>query len=452
MQAQNLTYNGNAARKLPVLDILLISSAVAYIALLYFRQLAELWLGSWNAVEFANIASIFLTVSAVVWKCKTNAVRKEELAFACCALLVFSISYVFNASELSEVSILSETVRILRPIILCLVFTRIAEERRLGIRLLQAASAIAFLNLAVAIWGGFTHQNVTTIIDSNTMFDPGIGSFGFDASTGRSGGIRGENYAAYWVAPLLGLGISLITYRKRPALGWALVTYSLVGIFVSMSRSAFVSSIGAIALGIWIGTNRLFRVKARRWSGTAWLFVVVASIFVIGSLIVWFYVGSLEGRTADLQAARWLQGWTEDARTEIYRLYLGIGLEAPVTGSGPGFIQMQVEDFSQTVPHNSLLDIFVEYGMAGLLLYLVPAWRLRHAFMRTMRGEGDYYQANCILALTIMVISLMFLSDPFGPMLWVVVGIATGITRPTRPEGGNLAVPGTGVRQAYRFA
>ena len=115
-----------------------------------------------------------------------------------------------------------------------------------------------------------------------------------------------------------------------------------------------------------------------------------------------------------------------DNRTHVWKEWLEVFFQYPF-GIGPGQVSNYVQISIQLIPHNSLLSVAVEYGVFGLFLYMVP-------FIVAYRSSRWLFKCNnydSLLAMQVasfwgMVVSLIFLSNPFLKIVFLLAGCIEG--------------------------
>jgi Flp pilus assembly protein TadD len=182
------------------------------------------------------------------------------------------------------------------------------------------------------------------------------------------------NPDCFAVVPLCGvflagalLGRTSGAARVLPALGGGFLLVTLV---LTWSRSAWVGlACGLVALGVQAGRNSSSRLRESLFYAVCGLIPVTTFLYFSGS---WRIV-----------AQRWTQAWASrtdlPVRQEIWWGSWEAFLKKPVSGGGPGtfsliFQQHRPVDTLTTeymnVAHNDSLQMLVECGLPGLVLWL----------------------------------------------------------------------------------
>jgi hypothetical protein len=285
----------------------------------------------------------------------------------------------------------------------------------------------AGMNAGVGLWGLATGRNL--VEDPRSLAIRETATMGYDAARGGSGGIRGENYVGMWNAPLLVGG--LIGFYQADAWSMSAVFLAcaclgLGSILASASRtSLLVGLMGFFLTMLW--AMRQTPSKRLIVRTVVLGILLFATIRVAASMLA----SNLSPYATKELEARWsVDGVMDDSRIAIYHQYLDLFGDSPIVGLGPGAISNTVGiGRVWRVPHNSFLDIAVEYGLIGLAIYLIPfgmAWR---CLWRVLRGvESEDVSFATILFWT-MVPTLLFLSNATARLLWVVFGCLLGAVR-----------------------
>jgi len=244
------------------------------------------------------------------------------------------------------------------------VFRRERSFRKFEIFCLVVLAYLSFT--AIAFLCG-----ATSLIFPRFILDPSLG-FHVD----RARGPLLQAVANGVSLNMLGL-LAFHAYRRRAVRGWK-ITFLLasvpVAILATMTRAVWLSFAGTVLLLIFLSKNRLFR-----WTGVACATaLVLAGIFLLGTTELGSSLAERfeERGPLDYRAAVYAGGW------EMF-------LQRPWTGWG--FHQMPLElprhvsgyDEKILYPHNTYLELLVEQGIVGLLLYVWLMWEL----WRLGRGE-----------------------------------------------------------------
>lgn len=266
----------------------------------------------------------------------------------------------------------------------------------------------AGLNAGIALWGALTHQTLFGV----TARDVGVGAFGYDVSSGRSGGVRGENYSGMYNVPAVIGGYLLIQRKRAVWLGAGLVAVGAAGTIVSMSRAS-VLSVGAAVLTLVVSSTGT-RVALRRIP--LFLFIAAATV-TTGSFISDAYIATLpRSLQADIRRRFSEVGVANDERFRVFQMYWDIAMDHPLTGAGPDVIDDQVM-LGGLVPHNSAMDIAVKYGFIACILYLwAIAKPLTNILVLRQSAEGQF----CMACYVGMIVPLATLSNSFLRIMWIM--------------------------------
>lgn len=180
----------------------------------------------------------------------------------------------------------------------------------------------------------------------------------------------------------------------------------LMGVFLSLSRMAVVSTLAAAALtGLAaLGSRRLGEVNRRR----RWLWLVPVAIPLC--LLVCLSTRDLVLRFAELTATPEI---SKDTRMQIWSDTFGVVAAYPWTGCGLGAYEHGLYQFKAVAPtntvdfaHNDYLQILAELSLPGMLLVAVlGGWILKRTLTLVVSTRGG---ANWELAVGLLGAFLTF--------------------------------------------
>jgi len=212
------------------------------------------------------------------------------------------------------------------------------------------------------------------------------------------------------------------TRALRPFLLAAIALVS-AAILLSLSRGAFLGLAAGFIVFVLTDRRRL------QVTVTAGVLAAIGTLLVIHSNPQRYHEAvSLKQNVAQQNVSTRFGAWGAAAR---------LASDHPVLGVGPGNFQFHYNQltgqplgtFTLTVAHNALLDVGAELGLVAmslLALYLVIAFiRLTGALER---GYGDPAFVRALrIALTIAIVSSMFLSEQYFLPFWLIGGLAAAI-------------------------
>jgi putative inorganic carbon (HCO3(-)) transporter len=183
------------------------------------------------------------------------------------------------------------------------------------------------------------------------------------------------NVAGGLLAALIPMQMAAV---RRSRAGWPLIAVTLIALLLTGSRGAW----GALALSL-AGWALLARLNNRRMA-RAWLPLVAALLFlaVAGATLTLTPLGaSLAADFGELSRAAAAE------RLALLHNSLDLALDTPFTGSGLASFQMTFSSYvlllhvGHTIhSHNLLLNIWIEQGLPGLLIFLgLLALAVKHA-------------------------------------------------------------------------
>lgn len=392
---------------------MLVLFATAYILLVYFRPLLSR-LTDGALLEHLNTVVLALGAISAAFSVTSRSASawSRRVCFLVVCLLAVTASAIGMESGYAGVA---TAFRVVTSTWLTYVLFAAGARTDDGFRILYWALVIcAGLNSAVAIWGAFSGQ----MLFGATRVEVGVGAFGFDPTTGRSGGIVGENYSGVYNVPVFAAGLCLVTTGRslRRIFGIGLLLIGIVSIAVGLSRgSTLALTVVAVTYPVMVAQKR----RALRIGVLAALLILFVPIAAGWGMA---YIRTLPQAVQPTVLSRWTQFSLEtDSRIQIWVEYLQ-SLDNVLLGNGPGYIQSKVASGGM-VPHNSLLDVLVEYGILGLALYL--------AVLVTVFTCGGAVKGRPELAVLYAcfcgsLASLLTLSSPFARPLWIAAGLLTG--------------------------
>jgi O-antigen ligase len=308
------------------------------------------------------------------------------------------------------------------------IFRFACETRRGTVVITTVLVVCATINSVVGLWGVATKRTLFNL-GADVV---GTGSFGYDSVTGRSGGIAGENYVGMYDVPALIAGLCLMRNRRWRVAGAALSSLSSAAIVVSLSRGSILSGLTAALLFV--------ALSMKRTRSGPWLVVVLLVAVYVGA----GYIGDQGNAPAGMAVANSAEyrfaaeGLTNEFRLVIWRKYFDdVMTDNAFLGLGGGYIQGQAL-MDRRVPHNSFLDILVEYGCLGLGIYLSAFSLVVKTWARCRKRSPDTLADVLFCCFCGMTVSIITLSSPLARPLWAVGGALLGLrlwarTKAVRP-------------------
>jgi O-antigen ligase len=261
---------------------------------------------------------------------------------------------------------------------------------------------------------------------------------------GRSGGVLMQpawnGLALSLILCLAILSVRLSTGRSR-WVGGVVGLLCLIGIFLSYTRAAWLACAFASLVLFWRPSATRAKTQLKRFG------VVAASALLIVMLAL------LPGTTARQRIG--------DSGTVVFRLNLweaGVGMVAdrPLFGSGFGSFGGNIADYEQDMTvgaptnfsaspsHNTLLNVLVELGVIGFLLYvgaLVAMLRwARTAALQSWGREGGVW-AVVFFGVYVIQAQFAFAHEPTtNQILFGVMGAVAGLLRlvPAVPRRASI--------------
>jgi O-antigen ligase len=322
-------------------------------------------------------------------------------------------------------------------VMLAVVLAAIRDART--IRLLLAAFVLAVV-VSIAFGVVASHSGAVPIAAGTVVIEEGR----------LAGGLGDPNYLAASIVPALVLAVGLALVARGPGLRVLLATVPLLllgGLLATESRGGFVALTAACVAAALL---------ARRQRRQA--VVVVGALTCILGLALAAAPGVWERLTTTNDAGNGRVGLTSVARQiAADHPVLGVGLanfpvHSPYYVREPGSLEFVDLIAERGFPvHNTYLQLLVETGPVGLLLFaalaavcLRAAWRASRRFERL--GDGDL----AVLSLAVLVAMIgaltasLFLSNGSDVQLWLLLAAGPAMAEVARRhalERARAAVP-----------
>lgn len=214
------------------------------------------------------------------------------------------------------------------------------------------------LGMATLILSGMlSAERIIFTNDSNYATSGGFGPNQVSAILGLGGGLAillflmGKRFASRWLTIFLALGL----------LSLSALTFSRGGMY------------NAAAMGLLTLVHFLRNARGRTVAILAMLVISIAGGYLIFPRLNAFTGGMLGARFSDFDTT---------SRTKIAQADLGLWLDNPVLGVGPGMSARERLSFIGIAPHTEYTRILAEHGLAGLLALLVLLWMAVRAYSR----------------------------------------------------------------------
>jgi O-antigen ligase len=233
------------------------------------------------------------------------------------------------------------------------------------------------------------------------------------------------------------------------------------GVALLMVTATFLTASrgGIIGLGVVVAGLIVFpldpdkRGQLRRFKPGGALLRIVPMLAV--GLVVWTHlpadtterISTLENLKGDYN----LSSTSEDSRMLIWRRDIGFAIRRPIgygMGSSPA-VDGILGGGHYKAAHNSLVQVFLELGVLGLILYLLAyyrAWRGLAAVTAAHREHPAPDSARLRIyarALTIAFagnfVAGFFLSQGYSGLLWMLIAVCAALVRLGAPAYGVIA-------------
>ena len=286
--------------------------------------------------------------------------------------------------------------------------------------------------VSIAEWVGWDHLIVPGWITSPVLDADGP-VVSASLYPGRSGGIFMQpawNGLALSLIFCLGILSARLFERRSRWVGWAASLLCLVGLFLTYTRAAWLACALASLVLFW-------RPSASRATTQLKRFVVVtASVVLILALAI----------QPDTTARQRIgDSGTVLFRFNLWKAALSMVADRPLFGSGFGSFGGQIADYQQemtvgtpmnysaTPAHNTSLNVLVELGPIGLLLYigaLVAMWRwARAAALQHWGREGSVW-VTVFFGVYVLQAQFAFAHEPTTNQIFFgMMGAVAGLLR-----------------------
>ncbi len=395
----------------------------AYIVLLYFRNILRVEISR----EFTEaIIIIVLLTSVAAFATRSGPLQfQRSWAQICWALLFLGLIFLSAfAADTTPAAIMDSLYHVVSAFLTFWVFCELSRTRRGATALAVTLTVCAAANVGVGLWGAVTHHNLLAFGPASVLY---ADSFGFDASNGRSGGMIGENYTGLFDIPMIIAGLVYLRRRNRRWLGILLVLLGVGGAVVSASRASVLCVFIAI---VTFAALTLHKVRLGSLIGAA---TVLFFIVCAGLLAYRVYLEQLPASTRHGINSRFsVAGTLGDSRRALLERYAVEVLSRPVLGHGPGYIKgmgdLEVVGnarifIGNQIPHNSFIDVALEFGIPALIMFVIAMFRPLAAFTFARGNKRLAFLYACFLG---MLIPLFTLSNPFLPIVWAMAGAVVG--------------------------
>jgi len=383
-----------------------------YLLLLYFRPALAYILPS-EVLRYSNIVALSSAALVVVLRGRGRIFQRlpRYLLFLLAGIAVIGSSAAVAGAPQAKMNwVLYNFVGA------CLTFVAFSgayESRRGAIGITVLLVACAAINSTVGVWGAVTKARLF-----NVGQEAGVGTFGYDPIYGRSGGIIGENYVGLVDLPALVAGLWLLQNRRWNLAGVLLTAASGAAIVVSLSKaSAMAGLVAALAFSL---------ISIRRRRSAVLLIGVVGALLYGGASYLTSAKDPAPYRKVSIQYRWSMEALINEDRLTIWRSYLSDVEGAPFLGRGPGYIAGRISAGRQ-VPHNSLLDILVEFGLLGVVLYVSAFGVTVRNYWVSQRRSPNALGSLLMCCFCGMAASTMTVSDPLYRVLWAVAGGLNGV-------------------------
>ncbi len=213
-------------------------------------------------------------------------------------------------------------------------------------------------------------------------------------------------------------------------------------LLITQNRAAAVATAAALVV-LWLSARRRALVL-----GIA-LLVAAMAIAIANPHDYWNRFRAIWSPATSHTTAELDRGTVQE-RLELWRAGYDMASDNPWLGVGPGNYPNAVvfynPDLARLPAHNSIAAIAAETGIPGLLLFLGLILSIFTILVRQIAAAGSFrHQAARMLLAAIMglLVGGLFISRHDSPLLYLMLGWAVAITRPTLIENRTTSDPNT---------
>jgi O-antigen ligase len=240
---------------------------------------------------------------------------------------------------------------------------------------------------------------------------------------------------------ILALGLPMAWYlglpqpQRRATWIWRLyIPLGITAILLTASRGAFLTALVALVIIPWtLGRVRL-RTKVALYA------LAVGSLLLATSFVPAASLARIGSTRADIEAGYF------GGRIYIWMAGLEVAREHPLAGVGAGAFAAAVAPtlHQEMASHQTFLDILVEQGIVGLLLFFAMVG----AVIKPLRQLPPLERRLWIVLLASLAVGSMSLHLGYRKQFWFVLGLLAAQVA-VRPGRGPVSPPLSGrVRQA----
>lgn len=284
---------------------------------------------------------------------------------------------------------------------------------------------VALVSAGIGIWGALTQKSFLT------RAEVGVGVLGFDDTTGRSGGLQGENYVGLWLAPALAQGLHWAVNKKWRVLGLSVVVVSVAGIAASLSRTSAAGAAAGVLLWLLLRPGqKLMPVLI------VTMLLSTVAINLIPGLLGKQLSGMDQLRTE--QTNRWQEFGDLSGRLLIWGELAAQYAESPVWGKGADSSLRLLG----VVAHNAFLDVAIDYGIVGLILFVASTvYTVANLVTKWRVIRSDEYLPRLYIMWLPGLICWLTLSSAWVNLIWLLNGMLFGrllLLRDSISGGGSF--------------
>ena len=354
-----------------------------------------------DLLDFKSITLLALSVfclSKIAIKRKINNPLKNKLVFVAIVYIFFQVclSRYFDPVRLTLVGC----------IILCLLSVDVRGKSNnnsgsIGF-IFSLSSLLLILSLSIFFWTVF-YSSESILADSSLWIVKGFAVY--EVLFGQIIAFQGFSNDPNLVGNSLVFLLFFSMYCVRPRyLGFLMVAICCLAILLSCSRGSFVAMATSVSISLALFRYRLFSAKLL-------LFVSLTFMVLLGVANYFFALGDKLTRGADRRFSEWGQAVSIDRNMLL--------------GADVGSISQHLGKHAES----GFINLYVEYGLIGLCLFLLVALRALYVGAKNFRSQNGMDRVF-FSSVLFLFITLVFTSGEISFLLWL------GIFWTLRQDGG----------------
>ncbi len=405
-----------------------------------------------SAVGWHEVAAVVVFLSSVAAPLPLGPMSFYIRTFLLPGLLVLAWLMAADARQFGSVRIDPTVLLFLAWLAMAFTWSRAPQEVATQTTMLLVAMTLS-THLGGAVFDqerllralAFLLAVVMAAVAFHTVTRPGV-AFSVHNEPGFDGtiGLRSFFYHKNSLGMTLALGVALLPAIRSRVLQLGFGAGIVVLLSLSTSSTAWVASVAVLVVTTLIGRAAAARRSGSR--GGLYLLANLAIVLVVGLFVARNVVLQLLGRDPSITGrdAIWRYSW----RGAMERPWLGYGVEGfwAAEGGGPAYVVRRVARFEVPTAHQGLLDIMIDYGLVGVVLYLaVVAMVVALLWRRILAGDAGVLTRVTAGFLTVIALVSLTESNLQAPGL-AVLALSSALLM-NNPVATSVATASVGGRR-----